>query len=341
MTSTSFPDQVLPFRVTESVFRTTTWSYVVRGRARLGLGDGGGVAELEEWLEQVVLHESATTALGCRQWLAGALHHWRGPAAEWHARQDLEALAQARGLQVITSMGIAENVRVLYELGKLRQAIELADTIGAIPDAQPRWAAVQRALALLDLGQLGSADICAVAATPPADDGDLRHVLGSALVHAGAAMARHEPGQAADVLRRLGDAQRFAERDGAVELLPRPAPSVPPASPALSRIFTASRRFPLRCASTSRQPSTDCSRPCGTPRDGRQATGPCPARLAGLRFQDGGRLHRTRSRAEPRRARRSGGARCALPHKAGSTPPSDLPSVNPRAQATGAVAEQA
>src|SRR5260221_7052666 len=55
MTSTSFPDQVLPFRVTESVFRTTTWSYVVRGRARLGLGDGGGVAELEEWLEQVVL----------------------------------------------------------------------------------------------------------------------------------------------------------------------------------------------------------------------------------------------------------------------------------------------
>lgn len=28
MTSTSFPDQVLPFRVTESVFRTTTWSSV-------------------------------------------------------------------------------------------------------------------------------------------------------------------------------------------------------------------------------------------------------------------------------------------------------------------------
>jgi hypothetical protein len=114
-------------------------AHVVRGRAQLGLGDGDGLDELEEWLDQVLTHESATLGLGCRQWLAGALHHWRGPGAEWQARKDLEALAQERGLQVIASMGIAEEVRVLYELGKLREAIERADTIGSIPDAQPRW----------------------------------------------------------------------------------------------------------------------------------------------------------------------------------------------------------
>ena len=56
---------------------------------------------------------------------------------------------------------------------------------------------------------------------PPADAGDLRHILGVALVCAAAAILRGRPAEAVSALQEVGDPQRFAERDGAVELLPR------------------------------------------------------------------------------------------------------------------------
>jgi hypothetical protein len=80
---------------------------------------------------------------------------------------------------------------------------------------------VQRALALADLGELDGDTIAAVIATPPADEGDLRHVLGSALVHAAAALAQDQQAVAAAALCTLGDMRRFRDRDGAMELLPR------------------------------------------------------------------------------------------------------------------------
>jgi DNA-binding SARP family transcriptional activator/tetratricopeptide (TPR) repeat protein len=197
-------------------------AHVVRGRARLSLGDGGGLDELEAGLGDVMRYESGTWALGTRMWLAGALHHWRGPAAELQARQELEAIAESRGLQYITSMSIAEEVRVLYELGRFDEAIALAERIHeADVEAQPRWGAVQRALALLDTGALDDATVEDVRRAPPADQGDLRHILGVALVCAAAATRRGHATQAVTLLRELGDPQRFADRDGAVELLPR------------------------------------------------------------------------------------------------------------------------
>jgi tetratricopeptide (TPR) repeat protein len=197
-------------------------AHVVRGRARLSLGDGGGMDEMESALADVVRHESGTFAVGTRMWFAGALHHWRGPAAELKARQELQALADRRGLQVITSMTIAEEVRVLYELGRFDEAIALAEQIHeAAVEAQPRWGAVQRALALLDTGALDDATVQDVRRAPPADEGDLRHILGVALVCAAAAIRRGHGAQAAALLRQLGDPRRFVDRDGAVELLPR------------------------------------------------------------------------------------------------------------------------
>jgi class 3 adenylate cyclase/tetratricopeptide (TPR) repeat protein len=197
-------------------------AHVVRGRARLSLGDGGGMDELESWLEEVLRYESGTMAMGARMWFAGAQHHWRGPAAELKARQELEALADSRGLQFITSMSIAEDIRVLCELGRFGEAIALAEQIHEEDiEAQLRWGAVQRALALLDTGALDEATVETVRHAPPADEGDLRHLLGVALVCAAAAIRLGHTHKAVSLLRDLGDLQRFSERDGAVELLPR------------------------------------------------------------------------------------------------------------------------
>jgi DNA-binding SARP family transcriptional activator/tetratricopeptide (TPR) repeat protein len=194
---------------------------VVRGRARLSLGDADGLEELENALEEVVLTESGTHAFGTRQWHAGAMHHWRGPAAERASRDALEALAAKRGLRAIASMSLAEDVRVAYELGDLRGAIAMVEDVPVEGEAQPRWAIVQRGLALLDLGELDSEAVAQVLATPPADDGDLRHVLGVALVDAGAAVAAGDMSRAVAAVESIGGLQQYVDRDGAVELLPR------------------------------------------------------------------------------------------------------------------------
>jgi class 3 adenylate cyclase/tetratricopeptide (TPR) repeat protein len=197
-------------------------AHVVRGRARLSLGDGEGMAELEAGLDDVLRYESGTMAVGVRMWFAGALHHWRGPAAELTARQELEALAASRGLQFITSMSVAEEVRVLSELGRFDDAITLAEQIHEEEvEAQLRWGAVQRALVLLDTGTLDDTTVDAVCHMPPADEGDLRHILGVALVRAADAIRHGRAAEAVALLRELGDPQRFTQRDGAVELLPR------------------------------------------------------------------------------------------------------------------------
>ena len=198
-------------------------AHVVRGRARLGLGDGGGLGELTEWLDRMATEESGTIIIGTHQWLAGAQHHWVGPAAEWETRVKVNAMARARGLEFLTSFSVAEEIRVLWELGDHRGAIDLADSdaVGRVEfDAQARWAVVQRAMALRELGELTNADVDLVRSTPPADDGDLRHVLGAALI---AAMWDADGGDADAArctLRSVGPLSRFGDRDGAAELLP-------------------------------------------------------------------------------------------------------------------------
>jgi DNA-binding SARP family transcriptional activator/tetratricopeptide (TPR) repeat protein len=197
-------------------------AHIVRGRARVSLGDGGGMEELESGLDDAQRYESGLMVVAARNFFAGALHHWRGPAAELKARQEIEVLAASRGLQAITSLAIAEKVRVLYELGRFGEAIALAEQIReADVEAQPRWGAVQRALALLDTGALDDATVEAVRRAPPADEGDLRHILGVGLVCAAAAIRHGRATEAVTLLKELGDPQRFVDRDGAVELLPR------------------------------------------------------------------------------------------------------------------------
>jgi hypothetical protein len=178
--------------------------------------------ELESWLDDALRYESGSMAMGARNFFAGALHHWRGPAAEMKARQETDALAASRGLQAITSWSIAEKVRVLYELGRFDESIALAEQIHETEvEAQPRWGAVQRALTLLDTGALDDTTVEAVRHAPPADEGDLRHILGVALVCAAAAIRHGRTAGAVTLLKLLGDPQRFTQRDGAVELLPR------------------------------------------------------------------------------------------------------------------------
>jgi hypothetical protein len=69
---------------------------------------------------------------------------------------------------------------------------------------------------LHELGELTLADVELVRRTPPASDDDLRHVLGTVLVE-----AIWEPERVDELVDRLGDLTPYAERDGAVELLPR------------------------------------------------------------------------------------------------------------------------
>ena len=283
-------------------------AHVVRGRARLSLGDGGGMDEFESGLNDVQRYEPGMFAVGARMWYAGALHHWRGPAAELKARQELEVLAGSRGLQSLTSMSIAEEVRVLYELGRFDEAIALAGQIReADLEAQPRWGAVQRALVLLDTGTLDDATVEAVRGAPPADEGDLRHILGVALVCAAAAIRRRRAEEAVTVLRALGDLQHFSERDGAVELLPRLVRTAIAGGCPRNRDRPAGHRGRSHSAPTAAR--GDRSGP--DRRDLRSAGsgGRAPARgrigLGGTRLPRRGSVYPHRPRPEPARRRRS------------------------------------
>ncbi|MFN8158838.1 MAG: BTAD domain-containing putative transcriptional regulator [Candidatus Nanopelagicales bacterium] len=194
--------------------------HVIHGRALVSLGDESGLDELERWLDDVERHEPSSAALGAWQWWAGAVHHWRGSLAEWKARERLAYLAESRGLGFLYSMGVSEHVRVLWELGRWRECVAEADEVDVSHgDAMPRWCVVQRALALADLGELDDATVAQVRRTPPADAGDLRHVVGAAAVELHAAAG--DPVRAREVLESLGDWAPVVERDGAFELLPR------------------------------------------------------------------------------------------------------------------------
>ena len=115
----------------------------------------------------------------------------------------------------MVSFSVAERVRCLAELGRWHDVVALADTVD-LTEAQPRWAAVQRALALAELGALGEDDVDLVRRTPPASDDDLRHVLGTVLVE-----SIWSPERVDELIDSLGDLAPYAERDGAIELLTR------------------------------------------------------------------------------------------------------------------------
>lgn len=204
------------------IARSAWVAHGVRGRARVALGDVAGLEEIAYAIELADTRAANhSIAVGLRLWQAGALHHVRGALAELEARYDVDEFASTRGLSYLISYSEAEKLRVLAELGRLRELVELADRFDVGTDAQPRWVVVQRALALADLGELDGPSLDKVRDTPPADQGDLRHVLGSAIVLATAALEAGNQSAAIANLSQLGGLRRFAERDGAVELLPR------------------------------------------------------------------------------------------------------------------------
>ena len=204
--------------------------HTVRGRARVAQGDGDGIDEMVMGVELAERHDRPMLAVVARTYLAASLHHWRGPEAELAAREAMEEWAIAHDSHYVISYSIAERVRCLAELGRWREVVSLADTVD-LAEAQPRWAAVQRALALHELGELTLADVELVRRTPPASDDDLRHVLGAMLVE-----GIWEPARVDELVEGLGDLTPYAERDGAVELLPRLIRMAP------DRDYTALRR---------------------------------------------------------------------------------------------------
>lgn len=189
--------------------------HAMRGRARLGLGDPGGLEELRDGVTDAGTTWTPLATIISKTYYSASLHHWGGPAEELAAREDLEDYAITHGQAYVVSFSIAERVRCLAELGRWRDVVALADTVD-LSEAQPRWAAVQRALALAELGELGEADVELVRRTPPASDDDLRHVLGTMLVEAVWAPERID-----ELVDSLGDLTPYAERDGAIELLTR------------------------------------------------------------------------------------------------------------------------
>jgi DNA-binding SARP family transcriptional activator len=196
-------------------------AFGTRGRARLALGDGRGLADMDRAQERGPGSLPPFVVLGTRQWYAGAAHHWSGPAAELKIREDLEDYAWRTGLEFLVSFGVAERLRCLWELGRAEECVAEADRIDRRSDAMTRWVVVQRALALADLGRLDDGVLEEVLATPPADDTDLRHVIGTAVVRTRQALDERDTLLAASVLTGLGDLRAYAARDGAAEFLPR------------------------------------------------------------------------------------------------------------------------
>lgn len=192
-----------------------------RGRARLALGQARGLADMDVAQQRAPGLLPPFLVLGTRQWYAGAAHHWRGPAAELTIREDLEEYAWRTGMEFLVSSGVAERLRCLWELGRAEECVAEADRVERGRDAMTRWVVVQRALALADLGHLDDAVVAEVLATPPADETDLRHVIGTAVVRARHALDQSDPQEAAMVLTGLGDLSVYAARDGAAEFLPR------------------------------------------------------------------------------------------------------------------------
>lgn len=196
-------------------------SFGTRGRARLALGDEGGLADMDRAQQRGPATLPPFVVLGTRQWYAGAAHHWQGPAAELLIREGLEDYARRTGLEFLVSFGVAERLRCLWELGRAEECVAEADRIDRRSDAMTRWVVVQRALALTDLGRLDEGALADVLATPPADDTDLRHVIGTAVLRARHQLDAGDHPGAAEVLTGLGDLRVYAARDGAAEFLPR------------------------------------------------------------------------------------------------------------------------
>lgn len=196
-------------------------SFGTRGRARLALGDASGLADMDRAQQRGPERLPPFVVLGTRQWYAGAAHHWQGPAAELRIREELEDYARRTGLEFLVSFGVAERLRCLWELGRAAECVAEADRIDRRSDAMTRWVVVQRALALSDLGRLDDGVLAEVLATPPADETDLRHVIGTAVVRARHHLDRVERHAAVEVLDGLGDLTAYAARDGAAEFLPR------------------------------------------------------------------------------------------------------------------------
>jgi DNA-binding SARP family transcriptional activator len=196
-------------------------SFAARGRARLALGDEGGLADMDRAQQRGATRLPPFVVLGTRQWYAGAAHHWQGPAAELRIRENLEDYARETGLEFLVSFGVAERLRCLWELGRAEECVAEADLIDRRSDAMTRWVVVQRALALSDLGRLDDVVLAEVLATPPADETDLRHEIGTAVVRARHCLDRGDRPGAVEVLNGLGDLRGYAARDGAREFLPR------------------------------------------------------------------------------------------------------------------------
>ncbi len=196
-------------------------SFATRGRARLALGDERGLADMDRAQERGPGRLPPFVVLGTRQWYAGAAHHWSGPAAELRIREELEDYAWRTGMEFLVSFGVAERLRCLWELGRAEECVAEADRIDRGSEAMTRWVVVQRALALADLGRLDDQVLAEVMGTPAADDTDLRHVIGAAVIRARHALDHGDARQAATVLTGLGDLAVYAARDGAAEFLPR------------------------------------------------------------------------------------------------------------------------
>ena len=200
---------------------TAVLSFSTRGRARLALGDERGLADMDRAQERGPATLPPFVVLGTRQWYAGAAHHWQGPLAELTIREGLEDYARQTGLEFLVSFGVAERLRCLWELGRAEECVAEADRIDRRSDAMTRWVVVQRGLALADLDRFDDDALAAVLATPPADDTDLRHVIGTAVLRAHHCLDRDDHAAAAEVLTGLGDLTAYAARDGAAEFLPR------------------------------------------------------------------------------------------------------------------------
>jgi tetratricopeptide (TPR) repeat protein len=192
-----------------------------RGRARAALGDPGGLEELESAVQSLADAGRTSISVGLMQWLAGARHHWRGSLAELVVRDELDEIARTRGMRYLIAFGVAERVRVLLEMGRLRDAISAAADAGGAAEGRARFAIIARAIALLELGELDDEELQRVAGTEPIDEEDLRHELGRALVIAGAALARGDVALARTAVTCLPPARKLAAREGAMEQLPR------------------------------------------------------------------------------------------------------------------------
>jgi tetratricopeptide (TPR) repeat protein len=180
--------------------------HMERGATRSWLGDPGGLTEMEESIQLFIHADLAHRAAVAYYNLAEASRPMGGPEVTLHQLESGEEFCQARGLTTASSWLRTMRISCLAQVGRLREALAVADAIlpafeEAGDDQSVAEAASWKAFVLLEIN--GSADHIAEQALQAARRTEVTHLL--ALGQTAAALHCWAVGDAPQARSLLGE----------------------------------------------------------------------------------------------------------------------------------------